>query len=147
MTNSSAGGTQMRRKRPAWKLLTPTVLLSVVMLSMAPSFYGFDIVRFPMGSSFSSGGLAWARSEVGFGGGAAAAAGLGAGGGEETQQAVANNKRSPFGAATWFKDRVRDGKRRIHMQVRTGIPKRSCFLVAVLPQSHRFATDERRLGG
>lgn len=126
MINSSTGGTQMRRNRPCWKFLTPTVLLSVVILAMAPSFYGFDLVRVPMGTSSSNGGLAWARSEVGFGAGAAASGGLGAGGGDGTQQEVVN-KRSPFTAASWFKERVRDGKRRIHMQVRRGLLWRPCY--------------------
>lgn len=97
-----------------WTLLTPTVLLSVVILAMTPSFYGF---------AGGLGGLPTGRSTAGTRGVAAAdLASAGSSGAKGRQGgdgggATGSAKGSPFAAASWLKERVRDGKRRVQMQV------------------------------
>lgn len=71
----------------------------------------------------SSGGVAadgdyyWRGSRGGVAVAAAVVASGGGGPGGEGAFTAASARGSPFAAASWFKDRVRDGKRRIHMQV------------------------------
>lgn len=92
--------------RRRWTLLTPTVLWSVVILAMAPSFYGFAGGR----GSFPAGTLA-GRSGV-------EAADLpGPSGAKGRAGSTVGPTSSPFAAASWLKERVRDGRRRVQMQV------------------------------
>lgn len=96
-----------------WTLLTPTVLWSVVILAMAPSFYGFGLGSVPSGRAGTAIGSDGASSRGGQQrGGVASAAELASGG----ANAIAA-RRSPFAAASWLKERVRDGTRKVHMQV------------------------------
>lgn len=94
-----------------WSLMTPTVLWSVVILAIAPSFYGFGVVP---PSDWS--GVATPH----------AAAGSSA----SRSRAVASAETIPdgsflgwkregstLGAMAWLKGRVRDGKRRILTEV------------------------------
>ena len=95
------------RRRP-WTLLTPTVLWSVVILAMAPSFYGFagGLSSLPAGASSGGRSSAVEAADLPGSSGAKGAAGSAVGA-----------RSSPFAAASWLKERVRDGKRRVHMQV------------------------------
>lgn len=98
------GGGGSRRRR--WTLLTPTVLWSVVLLAMAPSFYGFagGLGSLPTGASAGRSGVEAADLSAASGAKGLAGAAVGA-------------RSSPFAAASWLKERVRDGKRRVQMQV------------------------------
>lgn len=96
--------------RKRWTLMAPAVLWSVVILAMAPSFYGFASGPGSMPSGASMGRPS---------GGVAAADLPGSSGVIRRQgrgvSSSSGAKRSPFAA---FKERVRDGKRRVKMQVR-----------------------------
>lgn len=94
-----------RRRR--WTLLTPTVLWSVIILAMAPSFYGFA-----GGLGGLPAGLSAGRSA-----GVEAADLPGAGGAGGAKGRAVGARSSPFAAASWLKERVRDGTRRVQMQV------------------------------
>lgn len=79
------------------------------MLAMAPSLYGFGVARMPRVGTISGGvgipaggGFASAKSEAVGPHPTAASVGWGQRGG------------------TWLKERIRDGKRKLHMQVRFG---------------------------
>eukprot|EP00752_Nemacystus_decipiens_P014842 g13214.t1 len=85
-------------------MLTPTVLWSVVILAMTPSFYGF------------AGGLG--SHPAGASADLLAASGL-----KGVAGAAVGARRSPFAAASWLKERVRDGTRRVQMQVMSMAPE------------------------
>ena len=120
LRRSSGSPAELRRRAGPrrWSLLTPTVLWSVVILAMAPSFYGF-------GPAPPSG---WSGVTASPGAGSyAAGVGRGSGGGvvatvEQISAGESQRRRwngSPLGAAAWVKQRVRNGKERILMQVCT----------------------------
>lgn len=107
--------TRRSRDRPRrWKLLTPTVLWSVVILAMAPSFYGF---AGELGGSLNSG-----RSSIGRSVGAGVAAADLASATSSGIKGQRDAKGSPFAAASWLKERVRDGTRKVQMQVGAWVP-------------------------
>ncbi|CAM9633389.1 unnamed protein product, partial [Ectocarpus fasciculatus] len=124
---SSRGRRHCRGGPRRWTLLTPTVLWSVVILAMTPSFYGF---------AGGLGGLPTGRSTAGTRG--VAAADLASAG---SSGATGSAKGSPFAAASWLKERVRDGKRRVQMQVMSMVPDTSmdakCFDDAPVPVDER----------
>lgn len=128
----TARGRRPRSGPRRWKLLTPTVLWSVVILAMAPSFYGFTggIAGFPTGRSAGRSGAAGVAAADLASATASAAGGTKGrrGGGGTASSTTGSAKGSPFAAASWLKDRVRDGKRRVHMQVRNG--------AAIMPAVH-----------
>lgn len=92
--------------RRRWTLLTPTVLWSVVILAMAPSFYGFagGLTSLPAGVSAGRSGVEAADFP-------------GSGGAKGVAGSAVAARSSPFAAASWLKERVRDGRRRVQMQV------------------------------
>lgn len=119
----TARGRRPRGGPRRWRLLTPTVLWSVVILAMAPSFYGFTGSRgggfFPTGRwAGRSGAGGVAAADLASATAAAAGGTKGRRGGGGGAEPTGGAKGSPFAAASWLKDRVRDGKRRVHMQVR-----------------------------
>lgn len=97
---------RQRGGRGRWALLTPTVLWSVVILAMAPSFYGFagGLSSLPTGISAGRSGVEAAELPGWSDAKARADSAVGA-------------RKSPFAAASWLKERVQDGKRRVRMQV------------------------------
>lgn len=101
-----------------WSLMTSTVLWSVVILAIAPSFYGFGV----MPPSDWSG---MATTQAAAGSSTSSVVGR-----ASRSRAVASaetipdgsflsrkRKGSTLGAMAWLKDRVRDGKRRILPEV------------------------------
>ncbi|CAN0339823.1 unnamed protein product [Ectocarpus sp. 6 AP-2014] len=121
-----------------WTLLTPTVLWSVVILAMTPSFYGFagGLGGLPTGRS-TAGTRGVAAADLASAGSSGAKGRQGGGGSGATGSA----KGSPFAAASWLKERVRDGKRRVQMQVMSMVPDTSmdakCFDDAPVPVDER----------
>ncbi|CAM9370484.1 unnamed protein product [Scytosiphon promiscuus] len=116
----AATGRRPRGGPRRWRLLTPTVLWSVVILAMAPSFYGFTGGRggFPTGRwAGRSGAGGVAAADLASATAAAAGGTKGRRGGSSTAESTGSAKGSPFAAASWLKERVRDGKRRVHMQM------------------------------
>lgn len=112
--------------RRRWTLLTPTVLWSVVILAMAPSLYGFagGLNSRPAGTWAGRSGVE-AADLPGPSGGSKGLAG---------STVAAGARGSPFVAASWLKERVRDGKRRVQMQVSAcffGVPGRWVTLLVV----------------
>jgi len=119
MLPSEPGSSRVGKGRRRWTLLTPTVLWPVVILAMAPSFYGFaggpgGLPSVASIGSRSSGGVAAADLPGSSGVIKGQGRGVSSGGGA---------KRSPFAA---FKERVRDGKRRVKMQVCSGGDEFGC---------------------
>eukprot|EP00903_Cladosiphon_okamuranus_P020728 g19033.t1 len=123
------GGGSGSKRRP-WTLLKPTVLWSLVILSMAPSFYGFagGLGGLPMRASAGGSGVEAADLPESSGTKGVAGAAIGA-------------RSSPFVAASWLKERVRDGKRRVQMQVMSMVPETNldakCFEDAPVPAEER----------
>ncbi|CAM9553906.1 unnamed protein product [Pylaiella littoralis] len=101
-----------------WTLLTPTVLWSVVILAMAPSFYGF---AGGLGGGLDTGRSSRGRSS-GAGGVVAADLASAASSGVKRQRGA---KGSASTAASWLKERVRDGTRKVQMQVMSMVPETS----------------------
>ncbi|CAM9331446.1 unnamed protein product, partial [Sphacelaria rigidula] len=70
--NMSSAGIGRRRGGRRWKLLTPAVMWTTMMLAMAPSFYGFGVARVPhpgcrsrSSSSNTTGGFVLANKDAG----------------------------------------------------------------------------------
>lgn len=113
--------TRRRGRVTTWKLLTPTVLWTIAVLAMTPSLHGFGVARIPpvgrsRGVAAGGGGFAYATHEAAPAGLPTGAAGVGSTG--RGQQ-----------GGSWLKERVRDGRRRLHMQV-SGFD--TCFGIVVV---------------
>lgn len=99
---------QLSRRHHRWKLLTPTVLWSIVILAMTPSLQGFGLAGIPVGSIGLAGGISLPRIQPQQGPEGASAGDLSSG---------AVQPRSLAAPGSWLKDRIKDGKKRVKQQV------------------------------
>ncbi|CAM9763604.1 unnamed protein product [Discosporangium mesarthrocarpum] len=97
-----------RRPRRRWWAMHPSMICSAVLLAMAPSLYGFGMASFPMVRSGSRSGQVSASIHTGA---------LGGMGGARTSTKT-DSSGFRFAGGTWLKDRVREGKARLRIQVR-----------------------------
>lgn len=108
-SNMSSAGVGRRRGGRRWKLLTPAVMWTTLMLAMAPSLHGFGVARVPhpgcrspFSSSSTSGGFALANKDAG---------------GVEAAHSRPGSVNWGERGGSWLKSRIRESKRKLHMQV------------------------------
>lgn len=101
------GSPRRSRREHRWKLLTPTVIWSIVILAMTPSLQGFGITGAPKERVGVAGGFSLRRSEA-----------FGASTRPPTGGVSAGENQRPRATATsWLNRRLQAGRRMIQMKV------------------------------